>query len=141
MRIIERWLGDTTILDVVRIWFPIAVCLVVTCSACGAGPPLAPDPVRSSSITPGSQQNGAVTISGVIYETTDAGDPPIADAVIEVTETTQPRSTRSRADGSYALVVEEGQATITASKEGFESKTWRFTASNDIVLNFSLARM
>ena len=114
------------------------VVVVVACAACGAETTVAPDAVQLSSIPAASAPGQDVTISGWIYAHTENGEPPIADGLVEVTSNSISTSTRSRADGSYAVTVAAGRVTITASKEGHASRTLRIAASKDVALSFGL---
>jgi len=114
------------------------VVVAVACAACAAETMVAPDAVQPSSIPAASAPGQHVTISGWIYTHTDSGEPPIADGLVEVTSTLTSTSTRSGANGSYAVTVPVGRVTITASKDGHESRTLRLAASKDVALNFGL---
>ena len=127
----------------------IVLSLTLMCAACAARNTMAPDPVpvRSSLMTTTADARNVITFSGSVYadQSSDKGEPPIADALIEVTDATGVRSTRSDGYGSYTLTVPYGDATITASKLGYESKTWPVIASDllsrNVTWNFSLAPM
>lgn len=114
------------------------IVVVVACAACSAETTVAPDAVQLSSIPAASAPGQQVTISGWIYAHTDSGEPPIADGLVEVANSSLSTSTRSRADGSYAVSVAAGRVTITASKEGHASRTLRIAASTDVALSFGL---
>lgn len=116
----------------------LIVVVVVACAACSAETTVAPDAVQLSSNAAASAPGSHVTISGWIYAHTDSGEPPIADGLVEVTNSIRSTSTRSRADGSYAVTVPAGRVTITASKEGHASRTLRLAASKDVALSFGL---
>jgi hypothetical protein len=79
------------------------------------------------------------TVSGQIYLDVDWGEPPIEGATIEViADNGSTNSALSDEDGFYAIAVRPGNISITASKEGYEAKTWQLTLLNDTVLNFRL---
>lgn len=115
------------------------------CAACAAQNTVAPDSMPSSlKSTVGMYHD--ITFSGTVnevYQWSDRGEPSIADALIEVTDTTGSKSTRSDAEGRYSLTVSNhGDATITVSKEGYESGTWPVPAahlrSTNVIWLFSL---
>ena len=121
-----------------------AVCLVtvgLACSACGSNGLTAPDAIVANQSGSASLfQDGFATIAGSIYEMTSGGIVPISDAVIEVTdESASIQRERSDADGFYAVSTRRGNVAITASRDGYKSKTWRLTLLDDVTLNFSLS--
>ena len=67
------------------------------------------------------------------------GDPPLADALVEVTGADGLKESGfSDDDGFYKIAAPPGGVTVTASKPGFETKTSEFMLVTDTVLNFSL---
>lgn len=67
------------------------------------------------------------------------GDPPIPDAVISVTDADGSiKTVSSDENGFYQILVRPGDVSITASKEGYEARTWQLTLLKDLVLNFGL---
>ena len=67
------------------------------------------------------------------------GDPPLADALIEVTGVDGLKQAGySDDDGFYTITTPPGGVAVTASKPGFETKTSEFVLQTDTVLNFSL---
>ena len=107
---------------------------VILASACGAEPPLAPSPQPQP-----LQPTESATMSGWIYERADADHPCLAGALIVVKYGygTQ-KTTLSDGEGYYEITVQPGPITISASKEGYEAKTWELTLLKDTVLNFAL---
>ena len=116
-----------------RIVWAIGVVAVLV-SACSAQTPLAPSNPQER-LPP----SNSAMVSGWVYEHAHASDPSIAKALIDVrygdgahvTALTDP-------EGYYQISVPAGRLTITASKEGFEAKTWELTLLEDTVLNFAL---
>jgi hypothetical protein len=98
-----------------------------------------------SPVEPGVQQppeavSQFATVNGWVYGRGEGADPPIAGALIEVKEADgSEKSTLTDEDGFYELAVRAGNVSITASKEGYEAKTWQLTLLKDTVLNFGLA--
>jgi hypothetical protein len=108
----------------------IALALVaVALAVAGCGPsPVAPD-----------GQQVIPTLSGQVQQNVTWGDPPLADALVEVTGADGLKRTGfSDDDGFYKIVAAPGTVTVTASKPGFETKTSEFVLVTDTVLNFSL---
>jgi len=114
--------------------FAIVLAVVTSC-ACSESSPLAP----------GAQARGAAgpaTLSGWVYQTLGTDELPLVRAVIEVTTAEgQRHSAVTDAEGFYLVAVKPGPLSITASKEGYEAKTWELRLSRDMVLNFGLAPM
>jgi hypothetical protein len=111
----------------------IALSLVaVALAVAGCGP---------SPVAPGGQQplTAIPTLSGQVQQNVTWGDPPLADALVEVTGADGLKRTGfSDDDGFYKIVAARGTVTVTASKPGFETKTSEFVLVTDTVLNFSL---
>ena len=121
-----------------------AICLVtvgLACPACGSYGPTAADAIAANQSGSASLvQAGFATIAGSIYELTADGTAPISDAIIEVTdESASIQRERSGDDGSYTVSTRRGNVTITASRDGYKSKTWRLTLLDDLTLNFGLS--
>jgi hypothetical protein len=94
--------------------------------------PVAPGPIHPPIVIP--------TISGQVHEAVTWGDPPLADAVVEVTIADGSTKTgMSDAGGFYRIAAAPGGVTVKASKAGYATKTSEFLLVRDIVLNFSLA--
>jgi hypothetical protein len=105
-----------------------AVVVSAACLGCGGSSPISPD---------ASAQYA--TVSGWVYEAGAAGEPPVADATIEVTRTDGSiETTRATGEGWYAVSARTGVVTMVASKEGYESKTVRFSLWADTTLNFRM---
>lgn len=112
------------------------VAFILLCSGCSSPSPIAPDSKPQVS-QPAAQ---FASISGQVYAKVTWGDPPIPDAVIEVAEADGTIRTVVTDDtGFYAISVRAGDVSITASKEGYEARTWQLTLLRDVVLNFGLA--
>ena len=113
----------------------VALFLVVgslAAGSCGGSSPVAPDGPQPPMVIP--------TISGRVHEHVTWGDPPLADALVEVTGADGSKKTGiSDHDGFYKIAAAAGSVTVTASKPGFETKTSEFMLVTDTVLNFSLA--
>ena len=104
-------------------------------SGCADHVPLAPTSPQPS---PGVTAESA-TLTGQVYARVDWGDPPLADVLIEVKRVDgSDTTTVSDEDGFYELVVQPGALSITASRDGYEAKTWELTLLKDTVLNFGL---
>jgi hypothetical protein len=107
----------------------VAVALAV--ASCGSPSPVAPDGAQPMPVIP--------TLSGQVQHNVPWGDPPLADALVEVTGADGlKRSGFSDDDGFYKIAAAPGNVTVTASKPGFETKTSEFMLVTDTVLNFSL---
>jgi len=75
-----------------------------------------------------------------VYANVTWGNPPIPDATIRVTEADGSITFVATDDhGVYKILARPGDISITASKEGYEARTWELTLLKDIVLNFGLA--
>ena len=109
--------------------------VVLAVSGCGSPSPVAPT---------GTQQvaeaaAALATIRGQIFADVDWGDPAIADALVEVRKADGATTTvRSDEDGFYQVSVRSGIVSVTASKEGYEPKTWQLLLLDHAVLNFGL---
>ena len=112
------------------------VTFILICSGCSS-----PSPIAPASALPVSQPAAQfASISGQVYAKVTWGDPPIPDAVITVAEADGAiRTVVTDDSGFYAISVRAGDVSITASKEGYEARTWQLTLSRDVVLNFGLA--
>ena len=79
------------------------------------------------------------TLSGQVQQNVTWGDPPLADALVEVIGADGSRKTGlSDDDGFYTIATAPGSVTVRASKPGFETRTSEFVLVTDTVLNFSL---
>lgn len=85
---------------------------------------------------------GAVPmLTGYVYEVMlpGAGEPPIADVVITVTEEDgEASSARTDSTGFYSIRAAAGPVVVTASKEGYKTRQSRFDVTDSTVLNFAL---
>ena len=109
---------------------PLLLTMLVLASGCTS--PVAPDRTQPPIVIP--------TISGSVYESVTWGDPPLADAVVEVAGADGSKKTGiSDAAGFYKIAAGPGTVTVTASKPGYETKTLEFMLVTDTVLNFSLS--
>src|SRR2546428_9313772 len=112
------------------------VALILAVSGCSSPSPVAPGTTRPVS-------EGAAlfaTISGQVYANVTWADPPIAEATIEVTAADGSiKTTLSDDNGLYTISVRGGNVSITASKDGYETKSWQLALVKDLVLNFGLA--
>ena len=80
-------------------------------------------------------------LTGYVYEVMlpGAGEPPIADVVITVTEDDgETSSARTDGAGFYSVRAATGTVVVTASKEGYKTRQSRFDVTDSTVLNFSL---
>lgn len=112
------------------------VAVIVASFGCSGRSPIAPQNTQASAPLPPPPAPAAesATIQGRIYARVSWGDPLLADARIEVKEVDGSETTvLSDADGFYEMAVRPGLISITASKEGYEAKTWEFTLSKDTV--------
>jgi len=111
------------------------VALILITSGCSSRSPVAP----TSSQQPAQPAAQFASISGQVYANVSWGDPPIPEAVISVTEADGSiKTVGSDENGFYQVFVRPGDVSITASKEGYEARTWRLTLLKDLVLNFGL---
>jgi hypothetical protein len=106
--------------------------VLLPASGCGGRSAVAPDSTQQAIVIP--------AISGWVHEDVTWGDPPLADAVVEVTGADGSKKTAiSNADGFYRIAAGPGSVTVTASKPGYATRTSEFILATDTVLNFSLA--
>ena len=80
-------------------------------------------------------------LTGYVYEVMlpGAGEPPIADVVITVTEEDgETSSARTDSVGFYSVRAATGTVVVTASKDGYKTRQSRFDVTDSTVLNFSL---
>jgi hypothetical protein len=69
----------------------------------------------------------------------DWGEPSLSGALILVRDADGfERAAVTDGNGFYELSMRPGVVTVSASKEGYEGKTRRFSLSEDTVLNFGL---
>jgi Carboxypeptidase regulatory-like domain len=109
-------------------------------SGCAASP-LAPG-VPETAEHRGSVDGETVTMSGWVYASATWADPPIADAVVEVTTADGlTTSATSDADGHYELTLPnvKGIAVIRTTKSGYLPESFEATLLKDTVLNFFLS--
>jgi hypothetical protein len=91
-----------------------------------------------SPVAPGS---AAPMLTGYVYEVMlpGAGEPPIADVVITVTEEDgETSSARTDGAGFYSVRAATGPVVVTAAKDGYKTRQSRFDVTDSTVLNFSL---
>ncbi|MEO8256050.1 MAG: carboxypeptidase-like regulatory domain-containing protein [Acidobacteriota bacterium] len=106
----------------------VAALLVAT--GCGGASPMVPD---------GASPTAVSILSGQVHESVVWGDPPLADALIEVTGANGLKKTGfSDDDGFYRIAAAPGSVIVTASKPGFATKASEFMLVTDTTLNFSL---
>lgn len=118
-----------------RTLFFLAV-LILTGSGCSSPSPVAPGATQQGS-QPAAQ---FAAISGQVYANVTWGNPPITDAIIRVTDADGSiKFIATDEQGFYKVLARPGDVSITASKEGYEARTWELTLLKDIVLNFGLA--
>jgi hypothetical protein len=96
--------------------------VVLLATACGeTRPPFEPSPSPSAPITPPPLDILAVT--GVVYESTDAGRRPLADVAIDISVEYQswPTTTRTDADGRYKQILASNpvKLKLIAEKSGY----------------------
>ena len=80
-------------------------------------------------------------LTGYVYEVMlpGAGEPPIADVVITLTEEDgETSSARTDSVGFYSVRAATGPVVVTASKDGYKTRQSRFDVTDSTVLNFSL---
>lgn len=114
------------------------IAVLLGCFGCGLAGPTAPDdglvrPTASSKYS---------ALSGLVYETATAaaGEPPVSDVLVEVTNAGGSiESTRTADDGSYRVLLEPGPVRVTVSKKGYEPRNSHVVVASDVVLNFSLS--
>jgi hypothetical protein len=106
------------------------VAVMLAAAGCGGSSPVAPG---------GTLPPTTSTLSGQVHENVTWGDPPLADALVEVTGADGLKRTGlSDDDGLYKIATAPGTVTVKASKPGFATKTSEFMLMSDTVLNFSL---
>ena len=81
----------------------------------------------------------ATTVSGTVYVDATSSEQPLAGATVLVLTGGESRTATTSARGFYSLSIPTGDATITASKDGFVPKSWAVDVDGDVTLNFSLA--
>ena len=124
-----HWKSPTEVVKAIRLGIVALAALEV---GCGGQSPLAPAEGSKPSVAE------LVTVSGQVYVDATWGEPPIRDASITVTRDGEESIVSTNRGGFYRISVKSGSLSITASKEGYESKAWSLVLSNDTVLNFSL---
>ena len=80
-------------------------------------------------------------LTGYVYEVMlpGAGEPPIADVVITLTEEDgETSSARTDSVGFYSVRAATGPVVVTASKDGYKTRQSRFDVTDSTVLNFAL---
>jgi ABC-type uncharacterized transport system auxiliary subunit len=114
--------------------FCLATLILIT-SGCSS-----PSPAAPTTSPPVSQPAAQfASISGQVYANVSWGDPPIPDANVTVTESDGSiKRVTSDENGFYLIFVRAGDVSITASKDGYEARTWQLTLLRDLVLNFGL---
>jgi hypothetical protein len=93
---------------------------------------------QSSPVAPAS---APPTVSGYVYTVMlpGAGEPPIADVLITVTdEDGEASAARTDGAGFYSVRAAPGTVVVTASKDGYKTRQSRFDMTDSTVLNFSL---
>jgi hypothetical protein len=122
--------------DSVSGWrFGLAVAVVSAGVACGHTAPTAPG---AGTVTPSDY----VLITGAVYQraTTTAGEPRIAEVLVEVTHADgSVNSDLTDTDGSYQVRLRPGPVTVRAVKDGYQPRISSVVVSSDLVLNFSLS--
>ena len=91
--------------------------------------------------SPVAPASAVPTLTGYVYEVMQpgAGEPPIADVVITVTEDDgETSSARTDSAGFYSVRAATGTVVVTASKDGYKTRQSRFDVTDSTVLNFSL---
>jgi hypothetical protein len=107
----------------------LVVVTSVTIAGCGRQMPAGP------------ATTAPITISGYVHAegTFEAGEPTLSDVVVTVRDAEgSSRTSISNGLGFYSVSARSGTITITASKEGYTSRSASFDISADTVLNFSL---
>ena len=80
-------------------------------------------------------------LTGFVYEvmTEGEGEPPIAGALITVTEEDgATSSTQTNSLGYYSVATSTGPVVVTATKEGYRTRQSKFDVTDSTVLNFAL---
>jgi hypothetical protein len=118
----------------------LTVLLIALAGSGCAASPLAPDVPET--VEHRSMDGETITMSGWVYEMTTWADPPLADAVVEVTAANGvTTSVSSDARGYYELTVPRtaGPVSIRAAKNGYLPKSIQVTLVEHTVLNFFLS--
>jgi hypothetical protein len=115
----------------VKIRALLMVAVMLAAASCGGSSPVSPD---------GGLPPSAISVlSGQVHENVTWGDPPLADALVEVTGADGVKRTGlSDDDGFYKIATVPGTVTVRASKPGFVPKTSEFMLITNTVVNFSL---
>ena len=105
----------------------LAIVALAATVACSHSTPLAP-----SVSTP--------TLSGRVYGQDTDSESPLADAALTFATVGRSVATTSGADGFYSANLKPGTVQITASKAGYQTKTWTVDVVDaGVVLNISLS--
>jgi hypothetical protein len=103
-------------------------------AACGSANPLVPDSTTDLA-------GGTFAISGTITESTEEGDRPAGDALVDASRGNDSRTTRSDELGHYVLKrLPAGVWTITVVKAGFTTAVARVRVTGDATADFALDR-
>src|SRR5262245_10967439 len=117
----------------------ILVAALCALAACSRTSPVSPTISSSSPVIVTSNGDSSMFVSGRVYSGSSVSDAPLSDADVVLTTGSSTTSARTGSSGEYSLAVPAGAATITASKRGYQSKTWAIEVANNLVVNFSLA--
>jgi hypothetical protein len=91
--------------------------------------------------SPVAPASAGPVLSGYVYEVMlpGAGEPPITDVVITVTEEDgETSSAKTDGAGFYSVQAATGTVVVTASKDGYKTRQTRFDVTDSTVLNFAL---
>jgi len=106
---------------------PVLLLSLALLPACGRGP------AAPSSTGP--------MLTGFVYEvmSEEEGEPPIAGALITVTEQSGGTSSaQTNSLGYYSVPTSTGTVVVTATKEGYRTRQSKFEVTDSTVLNFGL---
>ena len=117
----------------------VALVLVVL-AGCDGRTPVSPSSEGVSGVTVSPSSDG-LTVSGYVYQalTRDAGEPPIADALITLRDASGTESTAlTDRRGFYKVRGTASEVVVSVVKEGYSTRESRFDLTESTVLNFSL---
>jgi hypothetical protein len=116
---------------------PVPAVLLALGLMTGCGDPASP---TSPTTTARDLRSAPLMISGHVYQQpSSAGEPAVADAVITLKDAGGAESSAvTDRRGYYCIEARPGEVVVTAAKEGYSPREWRFAVAGSTVLNFGL---